>query len=64
MLEGCTIKYFKDSMTDKNSCVMITYPANENGISKAMAVPLDEANTDYQAIQEWVADGNTIQEAD
>jgi len=27
-------------------------------------VPLDEANTDYQAIQEWVADGNTIQEAD
>ena len=64
MFEGCTIKYFKDSMTDKNSCVMITYPANENGISKAMAVPLDEANTDYQAIQEWVADGNTIEEAD
>ena len=27
-------------------------------------VPLDEANTDYQAIQEWVADGNTIEEAD
>jgi len=25
-------------------------------------VPLDEANSDYQAIQEWVADGNTIQE--
>ena len=23
-------------------------------------VPLDEANTDYQAIQEWVAEGNTI----
>ena len=64
MFEGCTIKYFKDSMTDKNSCVMITYPANENGISKAMAVPLDEANTDYQAILQWVADGNTIQEAD
>ena len=64
MFEGCTIKYFKDSMTDKNSCVMITYPANENGISKAMAVPLDEANTDYQAILQWVADGNTIEEAD
>ena len=28
------------------------------------SVPLDEANTDYQAIQKWVADGNTIQEAD
>ena len=27
-------------------------------------IPLDPANTDYQAIQEWVAEGNTIQEAD
>ena len=26
-----------------------------------MSVPLDEANTDYQAIQEWAAiDGNNI----
>ena len=64
MFEGCTIKYFKDTMTDKNTSIMVTYPANENGISKAMSVPLDEANKDYQAIQQWVADGNTIQEAD
>ena len=28
------------------------------------SVPLDEANTDYQEILQWVADGNTIQEAD
>ena len=27
-------------------------------------VPLNEANTDYQNILQWVADGNTIQEAD
>ena len=27
-------------------------------------VPLDEANTDYQQSLQWVADGNTIQEAD
>ena len=27
---------------------------------KIWSVPLDTANTDYQAIQEWVADGNTI----
>ena len=27
-------------------------------------VPTDPANTDYQAIQEWVAEGNTIEEAD
>lgn len=29
-----------------------------------ISVPLDEANKDYQTIQKWVADGNTIQEAD
>jgi hypothetical protein len=23
-------------------------------------VPLDEANTDYQAIQEWIKEGNTV----
>ena len=27
---------------------------------KIMQVPLDEANTDYQAIQEWIADGGTV----
>ena len=27
-------------------------------------VPHNEANTDYQNILQWVADGNTIQEAD
>ena len=25
-----------------------------------MSVPLDEANTDYQAIQEWIAEGGTV----
>ena len=29
-----------------------------------MDVPLDEGNKDYQEIQEWVAEGNTIEEAD
>tara|TARA_R100000458_G_C8064432_1_gene105949 strand:+ start:364 stop:537 length:174 start_codon:yes stop_codon:yes gene_type:complete len=29
-----------------------------------ISVPLDETNTDYQAILKWVEDGNTIQEAD
>jgi hypothetical protein len=27
-------------------------------------VPLDEDNRHYQAIMQWVADGNTIEEAD
>lgn len=30
----------------------------ENGITSF--VPLDEANTDYQAIQEWISEGNTV----
>ena len=64
MFEGCTIKYNKDTMTDKNSCVMVTYPADENGIKKLKSVPINEENTDYQEILKWVADGNTIQEAD
>lgn len=29
-----------------------------------MSVPIDTANRHYAAILEWVADGNTIQDAD
>ena len=34
----------------------VTY-TNNNLIS---FVPLDEANRDYQAIQEWIAEGGTV----
>ena len=27
---------------------------------KTSDVPLDTANTDYQAIQEWISEGNTV----
>jgi hypothetical protein len=37
-------------------CYTITY-VNSN---RVRSVPLDEANTDYQAIQEWIADGGTV----
>ncbi len=33
----------------------VTY---DNGI--VSSIPLDEANTDYQAIQTWIADGGTV----
>ena len=36
----------------------LQYIIVENGITSI--VPLDEANTDYQEILEWVAEGNTI----
>ena len=49
-------KYFQHD--GRNTSIQATI----NG--KDVCVPLDEANTDYQAIQKWVADGNTIQEAD
>jgi len=43
---------------------------NENTSIKATiggqkwSVPLDPSNRHYQAIQEWVAEGNTIEDAD
>jgi len=27
---------------------------------RTIDIPLNEANTDYQAIQEWIADGGTV----
>jgi hypothetical protein len=34
----------------------VTY-VNSNRVK---SVPLDEANSDYQAIQEWIQEGNTV----
>jgi hypothetical protein len=28
--------------------------------NRQKSVPLDPANSDYQAIQEWIAEGNTV----
>ena len=40
----------------------ITINATIDG--KDLIVPMDTANIHYQAIQEWIAEGNTIQESD
>ncbi len=56
--EGCTIKYNK--MYDKNVSIKIKHPSWNYTID----CPLKEENTDYQAVLEWVAAGNTIEEAD
>lgn len=33
-------------------------------ISDSTAIPMDEANTDYQEYLKWVAEGNTPEEAE
>ena len=50
------VKKIYDALTNKFSSYKITY---ENS-SFEISVPLDPANTDYQAIQKWIADGNTV----
>jgi hypothetical protein len=51
-------KYAKDLDGIRHSCILATID------DTPMAVPLDPANRHYQAILEWVAEGNTIEEAD
>ena len=41
-----------------NSCIEATIDG------KSIIVPLDPDNRHYQAIQEWVAEGNKIEDAD
>ena len=56
-MEVTSAKYYKDVSTDTNASIEATI----NG--KKYCVPIDEDNTHYQAIQEWVKAGNTIEEA-
>ena len=51
-------KYIKDNITGKVNVINCTWDG------KTYSVPLDPANRHYQAIQEWVAEGNTIEDAD
>ena len=51
-------KYTKDNMTGENGSINIVIDG------QTISVPLDLANRHYQAIQKWVAEGNTIEEAD
>ena len=52
MIETVTKNYFNGEFAG----YQITY-VNSN-IEKS--VPLDETNSDYQAIQEWIQEGNTV----
>ena len=50
-------KYIKSLYAETNDSVTATIDGTE------MFVPLDPANRHYEAILEWVADGNTIEAA-
>ncbi len=50
-------QYLKD-LDNKNIAIKVTIDGTE------VNVPLDPSNRHYQAIQEWVAEGNTIAEAE
>jgi len=52
MINTITKNYFRGEFVSYT----ITY-VNSN---VQLSVPLDPANTDYQAIQEWIAEGNTV----
>jgi hypothetical protein len=51
-------KHMPDFMGQPTNTVVATIDG------EMMSVPIDPANRHYAAIQEWVADGNTIEEAD
>ena len=51
-------QYIIDLISSNNIAIKATIDGTE------MSVPIDTANRHYQAIQEWVAEGNTIAEAD
>ena len=51
-------QYIIDLISSNNIAIKATIDGTE------MFVPLDPDNRHYQAIQEWVAEGNTIEEAD
>ena len=53
MIETVTKNY--DTTTNQFCSYQVTY---SNGTT--WSVPLDEANTDYQEIQQWISEGNTV----
>jgi len=60
MFENCTIKWQVNDFTGEKNMIKIIH----NDRDSIDYVPLVEANTDYQEIMKWVAEGNTIEEAD
>ena len=43
---------------------LCSYRVTQTKSDMVLSVPLDPANRHYQAIQEWIAEGNKIEDAD
>ena len=56
-----TVQKVIDEITNELSSYRVTLVGDNQTV---LSVLLDPNNRHYQAIQEWVAEGNTIQEAD
>jgi hypothetical protein len=54
MIDTVTKNY--DDITNEFCSYQVTYVDS----NRQKSVPLDEANSDYQAIQEWIADGGVV----
>ena len=57
--QNLTVNVDGASQTKEAELLIVTLQNDEK-----LYVPKNEANKDYQEILKWVADGNTIQEAD
>tara|TARA_A100001391_G_scaffold167935_1_gene128402 strand:- start:96 stop:281 length:186 start_codon:yes stop_codon:yes gene_type:complete len=55
-------QYVQDE-SGQNSCIKLVLASMPNDVPYLL-VPLSNDNRHYQAIQEWVSEGNTIAEAD
>jgi hypothetical protein len=56
MIINTVEKIYETIPTVEHNGYRVTY-VNSN---KVKLVPLDTANTDYQEIQQWIADGGTV----
>jgi hypothetical protein len=52
-IQSVTKNYFTDRFVSYQVVLISDSTLN-------ISVPLDEANTDYQEIQQWISEGNTV----